>query len=424
MIVTLLIVFAGLLVVGTPIAVAMAGSAMLVIWLDGIPLTVVAQRIVAGVQSFPLLAIPLFTLAGSLMNESGISERLFGFTRALVGHIRGGLAHTAVVGNIFLSGISGSSVADTAATTRVFVPQLQAAGYPKAFGAALSATAGTLGPIIPPSILRVVYAWQANISLGALFVAGLLPGLVMAASMMTAIAILARVHGFRPDGEFSLANVWLQFKRAFWALMMPIFILVGFRLGLFTATEIAGVAAAYAAIVGFFIYRSLKVTDLPRVLVQTARETAVILFIVAAATPFSWILGIEQAPQKVVEVVSAISTTPWVVLLILNIALLFAGMFMETIAIMIILVPILLPLLMSLQIDLVHFGIILLVNLTFGQLTPPVGVLLFVVMAMTGVRLTALVKHLWPFLIALLLALLVITYVPGLSLWLPRVAGF
>lgn len=424
MITTLLVVFAVLLAIGTPIAIAMAGSAILLIWLDGIPLTVVAQRIVAGVQSFPLLAIPLFVLAGSLMNDSGISERLFGFTRALVGHIRGGLAHTAVVGNVFLSGISGSSVADTAATTRVFVPQLQAAGYPKPFGAALSATAGTLGPIIPPSILMVVYAWQANISLGALFVAGVLPGLMMAASMMTAIAILARVRGFRPDGEFSLANVWVQFKRAFWALMMPVLILVGFRMGLFTATEIAGVAAAYALIVGFLIYRSLSLRDLPRILAQTARETAVILFIVATATPFSWILGIEQAPQIVVDTVSGISTTPWVVLLILNVALLFAGMVMETLAIMIILVPILLPLLTSLEIDLVHFGIILLVNLTFGQLTPPVGVLLFVVMAMTGVKLMELMKELWPFLLAVLFALIVITYVPALSLWLPTIAGF
>ncbi len=424
MITTLVVVFTVLLAIGTPIAIAMAGSAILLIWLDGIPLTVVAQRIVAGVQSFPLLAIPLFVLAGSLMNESGISERLFGFTRALVGHIRGGLAHTAVVGNVFLAGISGSSVADTAATTRVFVPQLQGAGYPKAFGAALSATAGTLGPIIPPSILMVVYAWQANISLGALFVAGVLPGVTMAASMMTAIAILARVRGFRPDGEFSLANVWVQFKRAFWALLMPVLILVGFRMGLFTATEIAGVAAAYALIVGFLIYRSLSFRDLPRILVQTARETAVILFIVAAATPFSWILGIERAPQIVVDAVSGISTTPWVVLLILNVALLFAGMVMETLAIMIILVPILLPLLTSLEIDLVHFGIILLVNLVFGQLTPPVGVLLFVVMAMTGVKLTALIKELWPLLIAVLFALILITYVPELSLWLPRIAGF
>ena len=420
----LLATFAALLLVGTPIWVAMAGSAMLTIASEGIPLTVAAQRVVSGVQSFPLLAIPLFTLAGSLMNASGISERLFGFTRALVGHIRGGLAHTAIVGEIFLSGISGSSVADTAATARVFVPQMEATGYPRAFGAALSAVAGTLGPIIPPSILMVVYAWQANISLGSLFVAGLLPGLVMAGCIMATIAILAHVRDFKPAGAFSLPTVWREFQHASLALLMPVFILVGFRAGLFTATEIAGVAAAYALVVGMFVYRSIRLADLPAILIGTARETSVILVIVAAAAPFSWILAVGQAPQIVVDYVTSLSRDPLVVLLILNVALLVAGMFMETIAIMIILVPIVIPLLVSLQIDLVHFGIVLLVNLVIGQVHPPVGVLCFVVMAMTKVRMGALFRELWPFLLALLLALAIITYVPAFSLWLPGVAGF
>ncbi len=424
MIGVLLLAFALLLIVGTPIWVAMAASAMLAIGLEGIPLAVAAQRVVSGVQSFPLLAIPLFTLAGSLMNASGISERLFGFTGSLVGHIRGGLAHTAVVGNVFLAGISGSSVADTAATARVFVPQMERYGYTRAFGAALSAVAGTLGPIIPPSILMVIYAWQANISLGSLFVAGLLPGLVMAGCLMATIAIIARLRGFRPAGVFSLADVWVQFKQAALALLMPALILTGFRAGLFTATEIAGVAAAYALIVGLFIYRTIRLADLPGILIGTARETAAILVIVAAAAPFSWILAVDQAPQMVVDYVTSISRDPLIVLLILNIALLIAGMFMETIAIMIILVPIIIPLLSSLQIDLVHFGIVLLVNLVVGQVTPPVGVLCFVVMAMAKMRMGELFRELWPFLIALVVALAIITYVPALSLWLPHVAGF
>ncbi len=416
--------FAAMLVIGMPLSAAMAGAAMLTIFLEGIPLTVAAQRIAAGVQSFPLLAIPLFTLAGGLMNASGISERLFGFTRALVGHIRGGLAHTAIVGNVFLSGISWASVADSAASARVFVPQLAGAGFPKAFGAALSASAGTLGPIIPPSILMVIYAWQANVSLGALFVAGLIPGLSMAMAMMLVIVIMARVRGYAPAGEFSFANVWTQFRRAALALLMPVFILVGFRLGLFTATEIAGVAAAYSAIIGLFVYRTVDFAALPRILAGTARETAVILYIVAAAAPFSWILAIEQAPQIVVGFVRDISTDPTVVLLILNISLLVTGMFMETIAIMIILVPILMPLLKSTGIDTLHFGIVLLVNLVIGQITPPVGVLIFVVMAMSGLKMVEVVREIWPFLLALLATLLVLTYVPALSLWLPRVAGF
>ncbi len=419
----LLVTFSLLLAFGTPIAIAMIAASGLVIWQEGIPLTVVAQRVYAGLQSFPLLAVPLFTLAGSLMNESGISERLFSFTRALVGHIRGGLAQTAVIGEVFLSGISGSSIADTAATARVLVPQLERNGYSREFGAAVAASVGTLGPIIPPSILMVLYAWQSNVSLGKLFVAGIVPGIVMAGAMSLVIFVLARVRGYPISGRFSLAALGTEFLRAFWALLMPVIIIIGFRLGAVTATEIAGVAAGYAAIVGLLFHRTLKLSRLPAILRSTARETAVVLIIAGAAAPFSWILGIEQAPQLVVETIQEFSKEPWVVLLILNVALLVAGMFMETIAIMIILVPILVPLLTALQIDLVHFGIILLVNLVIGQLTPPVGVLLFVVMTISKVKLGPLMREMWPFLISLLIALLVITYVPSLSIALPRLLG-
>ncbi|WP_035485318.1 TRAP transporter large permease [Geminicoccus roseus] len=415
--------FAILVIVGTPVAIAMIGSAGLVIGMEGIPLALVAQRVFAGLQSFPLLAIPLFTLAGSLMNESGISERLFGFTRAMVGHIRGGLAQTAVVGNVFLAGISGSSVADTAATTRVLVPQLERNGYSRGFGAALSAASATLGPIIPPSILMVLYAWQANVSLGNLFIAGIFPGIIMAGAMFLVIVILARVRRYPTSGAFSGSALWTAFKRAIWALLMPVIIIIGFRMGAVTATEIAGVAALYSALVGIFIYRTLHIGRIPHILATTARETAVILMIAGAASPFSWILGIEQAPQLVVSTVSAITDNPWMVLLILNIALLILGMFVETIAIMIILVPILIPLLTAMQIDLVHFGIVLLVNLVIGQLTPPVGVLLFVSMTIAKVSMGQILREVWPFFLGLTIALLFITYIPSISLWLPSLIG-
>lgn len=419
----LLSAFAVLLAFATPIAIAMIAASGLVIWHEGIPLTVVAQRVFAGLQSFPLLAVPLFTLAGSLMNESGISERLFAFTRAFVGHIRGGLAQTAVIGNVFLAGISGSSVADTAATTRVLVPQLERNGYSREFGAACAASAGTLGPIIPPSILMVLYAWQSNVSLGSLFVAGVVPGLIMAAAMSLVIFIVSRVRNYPTSGAFSLGGLWVAFRNAIWALLMPVIIIVGFRLGAVTATEIAGVAALYAAVVGLFVYRTLRWSKLPAILRTTARETAVILIIAGAAAPFSWILGIEQAPQLVVASIQSVTSEPWLVLLILNVALLIAGMFMETIAIMIILVPILVPLLASLHIDLVHFGIILLVNLVVGQLTPPVGVLLFVVMTIAKVSLGNLMREMWPFIVGLVIALAVITYIPAVSLALPKMLG-
>lgn len=419
----LLVLFGALLVIGVPIAIAMIAASSVVILQEGIPLTIVAQRVFAGLQSFPLLAVPLFTLAGSLMNECGISERLFAFTRALVGHIRGGLAQTAVIGNVFLAGISGSSVADTAATTRVLVPQLERNGYSRPFGAALAACAGSLGPIIPPSILMVLYAWQANVSLGAMFMAGIIPGLVIAGALATVIAILSRIRKYPTSGPFSGSTLWTSFRQAIWALMMPVIILVGFRLGAVTATEIAGIAALYAALVGMFVYRTLSWKQVPAILKTTARETGVILIVAGAAAPFSWILGIEQAPQAIVAAVQSVTSEPWMVLLILNFALLVVGMFMETIAVMVILVPILIPLLEAMQVDLVHFGVVLLVNLVIGQMTPPVGVLLFVAMTIAKVSLNALLKEIWPFLIGLVVALGLITYVPTLSLWLPRLLG-
>ena len=415
----LLITFVFLLLIGLPIALAMLGSSMLVIGLEGIPLSLVAQRVVTGVQSFPLLAIPLFTLAGSLMNDSGISERLFGFTRAFIGHIRGGMAHTAIVGEIFLSGISGSSVADCSALSRVFGPEFKRSGIGPGFGAALCAVAATLGPIIPPSTLMVIYAWQSNISLGDLFWAGLLPGLLMAAGMMVIVAHVAHKRQFPKEATFAWGRLKTAFREAVWALIMPVLILGGFRAGIFTATEIAGVAAFYSLLVGLYVYKTLKWSQIPAILLQTAKETSVILLIVAAASPFSWYLGVAQVPQMLSEALTQATDKPWVILLLLNVILLVLGCFMETIAIMIILVPILIPVLNLFHIDLVHFGIVLLVNLTIGQVHPPVGVLLFVASSVAKVRFGEIVREVWPFIGMLIIVLAILTYIPWVSLVLP-----
>jgi len=266
----------------------------------------------------------------------------------------------------------------------------------------------------------VIYAWQANISLGDLFWAGLLPGLLMAGAMVVLTAYIAHKRQFPKDADFAWSRLKTAFHEAAWALMMPVLILGGFRMGVFTATEIAGVAAFYSLLVGLFVYRTLKWSHIPAILLQTAKETAVILLIVAAAAPFSWFLGVEQAPQMLSAALTQATDKPWVVLIMLNIVLLVLGCFMETIAIMIILVPILIPVLNLFHIDLTHFGIILLVNLTIGQLTPPVGVLLFVASSVTKVRFGAVVREVGSYVGVLLLTLIILTYVPWVSLWLPH----
>ena len=416
--IVLLIVFACLMLIGVPIAFAMLGSALLMIWLEGLPLSIFAQRVTSGVQSFPLLAIPLFILTGNLMNQSGMSERLFDFARALVGHVRGGLAQVNVLGSIFMSGVSGSSLADCAATTRIFVPQMERAGYSRGFSVALTAASATLAPIIPPSILLIIYGWQANISIGDLFIAGIMPGLFVGIILLSLCVLIARIKGFETGAPFSRSILWITFKRSVWALLLPVLIVGGFRAGIFTATEVAAVAAVYALVIGLLVYRTLNLRDIRVALLGTAKDTASILILVAAASPFAWILALYQAPQLMLGLITGVSENPLIILLLLNLLLLVVGMFMETLAVIIILVPILLPLLKLFGIDLTHFGIIMVFNLLIGQLTPPLGVLMFVSCSIARVRMGTFLIEIWPFLLALTAALGVITFVPTLSLGL------
>ncbi|WP_366554120.1 TRAP transporter large permease [Aquibaculum sediminis] len=416
----LLLTFVALLAIGLPIAFAMLGSAMLAIWIDGFPMTVFAQRVSSGVQSFPLLAVPLFILAGNLMNQSGMSERMFAFARALIGHVRGGLAQVNVIASVFMSGISGSSLADCAATTRVFVPEMEKAGYTRAFSVALTASSATLAPIIPPSILLIIYAWVANISIGDFFIAGIIPGLLIGAVLLGVTALMARARNFPVEGSFSRSALRRTFGQAGWALLLPVLIVGGFRAGIFTATEVAAVAVAYSLLVGALIYRTLDWRGIGMALLSTARDTASILLLVAAASPFAWMLAMNNAPQVLLGFITSISDHPVIVLLLLNVMLLVLGTFMETLAVIIILVPILIPLLNMMDISLVHFGILMIVNLLVGQLTPPLGVLMFVSCSIARVRMGAFLREVWPFLLGLLAALLVITLVPALTLWLPE----
>jgi len=412
-------VLAVLLVIGVPIAYALAGASIFFFITQDIPLSIATQRITAGVQSFPLLAIPLFVMAGALMNESGISERLFTLTRALVGHIRGGLAHVNVIANFLMGGVSGSSLADCAATTRVFVPEMVRNGYDKAFCVVLTASTATLAPIVPPSILMVVYGWQANISIGDLFLGGIIPAVVITLILMITVGIVAWRRNYPKDEAFSRQRLSEAFRRSTWALAMPVLILVGFRLGVLTATEVAAAAAAYAMFVGLFIYRTLAWSRIPAVLRVTVRDSAAILLIVGTSAPFAWVLGIAQAPQAMLHFITGISSNPIVVLLILNVFLLIMGTFMETISVIIILIPILMPLLQAMNIDLTHFGLIMIFNLVLGQLTPPLGVLMFMTCSIARISIGQFLSRSVPFFVALGLALILITYVPSLTLFLP-----
>lgn len=405
-----------LILLGMPIAVAMMGASIVAILALDIPMNVLAQRVSSGVESFPLLAIPLFMLAGGIMNKCGISERLFGFCRALVGHLRGGLAHVNILSSVMMAGISGSSLADCAATTRVMVPQMEKHGYDRGFSVALTTSSATLSPIIPPSILMVVYGWQANISIGDLFLAGILPGLLIAFCLTLLITLISIVKQYPKDERFNKRKLYTSAKTAAWALFMPVIIIVGFRLGVFTVTEVAAIAVAYSFIVGKYVYGTLGWADMGGLLVSTAREAASILIIIAASAPLAWSLSILQAPQEVVGWITGLTDNPWVVLLLLNVALLAIGMFMETIAIIIVLVPILIPLLNSLDINLVHFGIVMLFNLLIGQITPPLGVLMFVSCNIAKLGTLQFLRSSAPFFLTLLVALLVLTYVPWLSL--------
>ncbi|GHC38941.1 C4-dicarboxylate ABC transporter [Aidingimonas halophila] len=379
-------------------------------------MNVLAQRVSSGVQSFPLLAIPLFMLAGGIMNKSGISERLFDFCRALVGHLRGGLAHVNVLSSVLMAGISGSSLADCAATTRVMVPQMEKHGYDRGFSVVLTTSSATLSPIIPPSILMVVYGWQANISIGDLFIAGILPGLLIAFLLTALITAVSFFKQYPKDSAFNRARVYKTLKTSIWALFMPVIIIVGFRMGIFTVTEVAAIAVAYSFVVGKYVYGSLSWKQLGELLVSTAKEASSILIIIAASAPLSWSLSILQAPQEVVSWITSITDNPWVVLLLLNLSLLVIGMFMETIAVIIVLVPILIPLLNSLDISLVHFGIVMLFNLLIGQITPPLGVLMFVSCNIARLDTLHFLRASVPFFLTLLAALLIITYAPSLSL--------
>jgi tripartite ATP-independent transporter DctM subunit len=412
---------------GVPIAVALGIIAIGTMWIAVGPdlLAIFIQRIYAGTTSFPLLAIPFFILAGNLMNTGGMTVRIFNVAHLLVGQIRGGLGHVNVLASMLFAGMSGSAVADAAGLGVVEIKAMREAGYSARFAATLTAVSSTIGPIIPPSIPFVIYGSLANVSVGALFLAGIVPGVLMGLALMAIVAVVAKRQDLpRGDRRPGWRKAWPVISAALPALLMPPLILGGIFTGIVTPTEAAVVAAGYAFLLGRFFYRELRLDDVLEIIWESGRQTAQVMFIIAAAAPFGWILIQQQIPNTLLAAILSLSSEPWVILLIINIVLLILGMFIEGVAILIIAFPVLLPIMLKIGVDPVHFGVIIVLNIMIGLVTPPVGLCLYVVSSVSRVPITEIASEMWPYLLALIAVLGVITYVPEITLWLPGLLGF
>ena len=415
----LFVMLFGMLVLGVPVAVALAGSsAIFIVFAGSPPPMVIAHRMINGVDSFPLLAVPFFILAGNLMNTAGITERIFGFALALVGWMRGGLGHVNVGASVIFAGMSGAAVADAGGLGAIEIKAMRDTRYDARLAVGITAASSTIGPIIPPSLPMVIYGVVAGASIGQLFVAGLVPGLLMAASLMIMIAVIARRRGLDRDQRFRWSVLFATFRRAFLSLLTPVIIVGGILSGAFTPTEAAVAACAWALFLGLAVYRTLTVRRFLRVSFDTIEPTAVVLLVVGAAAIFAWLLTSHRVPEQFAAGLLAVSDRPWVILLLINLILLLVGCFMETVAAITILVPVLLPIAATLGIDPVHFGVIMVLNLMLGLLTPPVGMVLYVLARVASIRFEDCVIGTAPFLVPLVVVLLV-TFVPGLTMWLP-----
>lgn len=419
----LILAFLLLLVIGVPVAFVLIGTVIIYFFFfSPAPLMLIPQRMFGGADQFVLLAIPFFILAGQLMNQGGMTKRLVRFTAYLVGGVSGGLAQVNVVVSMLFAGITGAAVADTSAIGSILIPAMVEDGYEADFSAAVTAASSTVGPIIPPSIPMVIFGFISGTSIGALFLAGAIPGILLGISQIILVYTISKKMGYKSSTV--LTRSWSDFlvvaRDALLALVMPAIILGGVLTGIFTATEAGAAAALYAFIIGAFVYRKIQLQDLPDLLLKTAVTTGVVMIIVSMAAPFAWVMAAERIPARVAMTILSLTENSIIILLLINVFLLFMGTFMETTANLIILTPVLLPLTRAIGIDPVHFGAIMVLNLVIGLMTPPVGVCLFVASSISRVKLEGIVKRIWPFLVAAIVVLLIVTYVEPVSTWLPR----
>jgi len=414
------ILFLALMFLGMPVAFAV-GVSSLVFYLvsDTIPAQIGVQRIATATQSFPLLAVPLFVLAGNLMNSSGISVRIFEFAKAVVGWMRGGLCQANIVGSVIFAGMSGSAVADAAGLGTVEIEMMKKEGYDAETAGAITAASATIGPIIPPSLPMIVYGVVAETSIGALFLAGVIPGLLMAAALMLMVRHLAIRRNLPRHPFEGLGALWTAFKGAFWALMAPFVLLGGLFSGVFTPTEAAAVAVVYALVLGLFVYREFRVADLPRLVVDTVETSGVVMALVMTASLLGYCISVSRLPQEFGAALVQLTTSPLVFLLIVNALLLLVGCFMEALAAMLVLIPILVPVALKLGIDPVHFGLVFVLNLMIGTITPPVGVVLYVTAKVAQVPFDRMARAVLPYLVPLFAVLGLCTFWPPVTTFLP-----
>jgi tripartite ATP-independent transporter DctM subunit len=421
------VIFFGLLLMGMPVGFVLGVTSLMAIIELGLPnlMSIIPSRFYSGCDLFPLMAMPLFILAGEVMNKTDITHRLINFSTTLIGHIRGGLGHANILASVFFAGITGSAVADTAAIGTMLIPAMEKAGYDRKFSAAITAASSCIGPIIPPSSVMVIYGAFMGVSIAGLFAAGLIPGLLMAPGLMALTYRTAKRENYpREEKRAGFRELLVSGKRSSLALLMPIIILGGILTGFFTPTEAGAVAVIYGVFVGFFVYRNLKTKDLWPILAKMSHTTSIVFLILASAAILSWLLAAEQIPQKAADLVLSVTTNKYLILLFMNLLLLFVGCFMDQTAALLILGPVLAPLSNQIGVHPLHFGMIMCLNLVIGLTTPPLGACLFSCCSIAGITVEDIAKSIWPMILYLLVILLLVTYVPAVSMMLPVLLGF
>ncbi len=422
---TLFLIFVAFLIFQMPVSFSLIISTILAMFIaSDIDSVAIVLKLFRSCGNYHLIAIPFFILAGGFMESGGISRRLVNFSSALIGHVRGGLANTSVAAAMFFAGLSGAAAADTAAVGSLLIPAMKRKGYGSDIATSVMATAGSIGIIIPPSIPMIILGVTAGVSIGGLFMGGVFPGLLMGLSLMVVNYVYCKVRRIEPEERVTFRELVRSCLDSILAILTVVIIVGGIVGGIFTATEASVVAAFYSFIVGFFIYKELKVKDLPVIFVKSAITTGVVVFTVAAASGFGWILTAENIPSEIAAIVISLSDSKWVIMLLLNGLFLIMGTFLDPSAIIIILVPIVWPIVMKIGIEPIHFGVAMIVNMAIGQCTPPVGIALFVATGISGITLNDVLKCYWKYLAAMVLVLLLVIFVPSFSTWLPSMMGY